>query len=486
MRRLLATVLAVCLAFPPMTVGTALASIAQEKEMGDEFLREVLGKMPMIHDYEVVGYVREMGGKMVATLGPQPFTYEFFVVRDADINAFAVPGGKLFANAGLIFRVESDDALAGVLGHEIAHAAGHHMVRQQEKGAAASYASIAGLLLGIINPALALGALAAGQAAQLKYQRDFEREADYLGIGYAREAGYDPAAMMTLLQQLNADYQRNPTQMPPYFLTHPLTGERLTNLEAVLNRREWDPSKSKISYELLRAQAISRAYSQTREQVVPYYERQLAKATPAQRPLALELMGIVFSHGEEYGSAEKFLREAEAEGRDVDRELGRTAFRRGHLVEARTRLGRVIAKSPKDWDTLADLGSIDIAEGKDAAAAEKLQRSVDLEPYRIDVVRALGRALGKSNQQGEGFYWFGRVSELQGDNYQAIAYYKRSLESLPRGTDAAGQRAELLRKDIVARSDELGEKLDKQAAEDKKTGQKRGPGGEPIGAPPRQ
>ncbi len=477
-RRLLVASLALALAFPPALVAPAFAQIAEEKKLGEEFVDRAVAGLPMIHDYELVTFVREMGGKLVATLGNQPFEYEFFVVRQDDINAFAVPGGKLFVNAGLISRVDSEDALAGVLGHEVAHSAAHHIVRQQQKSAAASYASLAGLLLGIINPALAVGALAAGQAARLSYQRDFEREADYLGIDYSKKAGYDPAAMMTLLKQLNAEQSLNPTKIPPYFLSHPMTGERLTNLEATLGRREWDKQQAPMSPRLQKMQAISRAYTQTRDQCVPDYERRLAQASPAGRPEALELIGVLMTHGEEYGAAEKYLREAEAAGRNVDRELGRTLYRRGNFDEARTRLKRVLARTPGDWDAMADLATIDAEQGNYAAAAQMYEKSVAAEPYRADVLRALGRSLGRSKREGEGFYWFGRASELDGDNRQAIAYFKRAMAALPEGDRLKG--------DIERRSAKLGERLEEQAAEDRKNGQRRGPGGVPIGPPTRR
>ncbi|HXC52725.1 MAG TPA: M48 family metalloprotease [Candidatus Limnocylindrales bacterium] len=483
MRRALAVVLATAVACPPFVVATAtsaLASVAEEKKLGAEFVDEAVAHMPLIHDYELAGYLRDMGNKLVVALGTTPFEYEFFVVRDDDINAFSVPGGKLFANAGLISRVDSDDALAGVIGHEVAHAAAHHLVRQQEKGAAASYASLLGLLLGIVNPGLAIASLAAGQAAQLKYQRDFEREADYLGIGYAKKAGYDPAAMMGLLHKINDDQSLNPTRIPPYFLSHPLSGERLTNLEAVLGRHEWDPSKSVPSLRLKRAQAIARAYSQSRDQCVPEYERALAAAKPADRPEALELLGILMSHGEEYVTADKYLREAEAAGRNVDRELGRTAFRRGNFPEARTRLNRVLVKTPADWDTLADLAAMDTQEGNYAAAAEKLERSVAGEAYRADVLLALGRALGKSSREGEGFYWVGRASEVQGNPRQAVEYFKRSLAALPKNDP----NMDKIRQDMIKRSERLGEEIHDKSVEAQKQGQRTAPDGTPIGPAP--
>lgn len=459
LRRPLACLLALLVAFPPLTATPALAQIAEEIKLGEEFRDQAIAHMPMIHDYEVVTFIREMGGRIVATLGPQPFTYEWFVVRDPDINAFAVPGGKLFANAGLIFRVENDDALAGVLGHEVAHSAAHHIVRQQQKGALASYGSLLGLLLGILHPGLAVGALAAGQAAQLKYQRDFEREADYLGIEYSRKAGYDPGAMMTLLRTLNADQAINPMRIPPYLLTHPMTSERLTNLEATLGQHEWDKGRVKASYRLRRVQAISRAYSQTREDCVPLYERALAAATPEQRPEALEMIGVLMSHGEEWASADRYLREAEAAGRNVDRELGRTAYRRGNFADARVRLDRVVAKTPDDWDALADLAAIDAEEGKFEDAVAKYRRSIAKEPYRPEVLRALGRSLAKTGKEGEGFYWYGRAGEVSGANAQAAQYYRRAMEKLPPGDP--------LRAEMTKRSEKLGEKIEEDKARER-------------------
>lgn len=477
-RRFLASLVAIGLVAGPVHPRVAAASITQEKELGERFLAEALPQLPLIHDYELAGFVRDIGGRLVATLGNQPFEYEFFVVLSNDINAFAVPGGKLFVNAGLIARVDSEDELAGVMGHEVAHAAAHHIVRQQEKTAAIGYASLLGILLGIINPGLAVGAMAAGQAAQLSYQRDFEREADFLGVRYARDAGFDPSAIMTLLDKLGAEQQLNPTLIPPYFQSHPMSGERLTNLEAVLGKREWEGKGRTASMGLRRAQAIARGYAQTREQAVPDFERALAAASPSERPVALELIGVLMAHGEDYALAEKYLREAEAAGRNVDRELGRAAFRRGNFEEAKTRLERVLAASPGDWDTLADLGNIAFQEKRYADATDLLERSVDLAPYRRDVLRSLGLALGKDGKEGPGFYWFGRAGELDVRREQAIVYYRKALDALPADDP--------LREDIKKRAEKLGEILEEEEKERERVEGRRAPGGLPPPPVPRR
>ena len=229
----LAGLMMVTAALRPVPVA---ASISTEREVGEEFVKEARRGIPLIQDWEIRGLVDSIGRKFVGVLGTQPFDYEFFVVSEDSINAFAVPGGKIFVHAGLIARAESEDVLAGVIGHEVAHANAHHAVRQEQKGAAANYASLLGIFLSALNPVLGQAAIAAAMGQQLKYQRDFEREADFLGIEYARKAGYEPGAMFALLSKIYDEQKINPTMIPPYFQSHPLSGERIAYLEAAFRQ----------------------------------------------------------------------------------------------------------------------------------------------------------------------------------------------------------------------------------------------------------
>ncbi len=449
--RALACLLSVALVASPMP---ARASISEEMRMGEEFMVEARRHLPLIHDWELVGFINDIGARLVATLGEQPFRYEFNVVISDDLNAFAVPGGKLFVHTGLIARVDNEDELAGVLGHEVAHAHAHHIVRQQQKAAAANYTSLLGLLLSVIHPALGIGALSAGQAWALKYQRDFEREADYLGIDYARKAGFDQAGIMFLLRKIWDEQNIYQSQIPPYFLSHPLTAERLANIEAVLGRNEFDASVIPASHRLLRAAAIARANGQTRAQCVPEYERRLAEADEAGRPLALELLGILMAHGEDWGAAEPHLEQARAAGRTVDRELGRVYLRRGKLQEARPLLEAAVAREPGDWDAMADLGTLEMQQGNLDRAVDLLEKSVELEAWRPEVLRTLGRTEGKARREGKGFYYFARAAEAQGDLEGALTYYQRALEKL--------EPEDELRKDIDVRLGKVREEVGRQ------------------------
>ena len=432
----------------------SLASISSEREIGEEVVREARQHLRLIHDYEVDQLIDKIGERLVAALGNQPFHYEFFVVADDSINAFAVPGGKVFVHAGLISRVEGIDELAGVMAHEIAHAHAHHAARQQEKAAAASYASLLGIFLSIIHPVLGQAALAAGQGIQLKYQREFEREADLLGVGYATKAGYNPGALLRMLRKIYDEQRLNPTVVPPYFLSHPLTGERLAYLESVVGKAEWDVSRPGPSWRLERVQAIVRAYSQTRRQAVPPYERRLAAAKDADRGKALELIGTLMVHGDEYEQGLHYLEEADRLGRSVDRELGRAYLRTGAFEKARERLERVVASTPGDWNAVADLGEVHLQTGDYDKAASMLKRAVELDRYNPELHRMLGRAMDKTGSRGAGFYHFAQAAELEGRAGQALAYYRKAAESL--------DESDPLMKDIRAHIGELGKAEDKR------------------------
>src|SRR5439155_11841835 len=196
----------------------------------------------------------------------------------------------VFVFSGLLARVKSDDELAGVLAHEIGHVSGHHLLRQQKEGQVWTAAALLGLLVSAVNPVLGAAGIAAAETAQLKYSREFEQEADYLGLRYASEAGYDPHALGSFFKALLAEQRINPAGVPAYMLSHPITEDRIAHVDTTIGAQKLKtpPDRPAAAAELAEAQAIARAIADPPDIVIARYRRQAEeKPDDAERQLLL-------------------------------------------------------------------------------------------------------------------------------------------------------------------------------------------------------
>jgi len=417
--------------------------IAEERKLGERFALEAAATLPLVREPAVLEYVAGIGRRIVDRLdSPQPFEYRFAVVQDDSMNAFAVPGGFVYLNTGVLLRTGSESELAGVLGHEIGHSHAHHFVRQQEEGQLLSYAALAGALLSIIHPAIGAVAAGAEATAQLKYQRQFEQEADYLAVRYVQAAGYDPHGMTSFMKRLWNEQRTSPIdQVPPYLLSHPVTDERISNLEAATKDVPIDPESQHPTFGLERVQAIVRALG--------------ARKTPEQRQpadvsgrRALALSGVRLLYGGDPAAAIPVLDEARGPGlEEIDDDLALAHLRTGDLEGAQRIARRRLEEAPQDAVARALLGEALVASKDYAAAVKELERAAR-EAAEIDRVEYdLGQAYGRSGSEALGFYHLARAFELRGDVRGAIVQYRKAVKALPAGSDeavAATRRLELL------------------------------------------
>jgi predicted Zn-dependent protease len=174
-----------------------------EQYIGDQIMREVAVSSEVLQDIEVIDYLNSLGNKLAAASPDKQQKFNFFVVNDNSINAFAMPGGVIGVHTGLILANNSESELASVLGHEIGHVTQRHLARMLAKQKTDMFKNIAGIALALLvsraNPELATGALATASAAgaqrQLDYTREHEREADRVGLSILDNAGFDARAM---------------------------------------------------------------------------------------------------------------------------------------------------------------------------------------------------------------------------------------------------------------------------------------------------
>jgi len=429
----------------------APAAAEGEAELGRRFLLAARGELPIVQDPSVATYVARIGEKLVGVLGPQSFDYRFYVVQHPALNAFAVPGGYVFVFSGLLARVDNDDELAGVLAHEIGHVSGHHLLRQQKEGQVWTAAALLGLLVSAVNPVLGAAGIAAAETAQLKYSREFEQEADYLGLRYATQAGYDPHALGAFFKELLADQRINSAGVPAYMLTHPLTEDRVANVATAINAQhlKTPAGRPASAPELPEAQAVARAIAEPTDVVVGRYRRMAdEKPEDAQRQL---LLGRVYQTVGQLEQARTALERCRAlgglDGR-VDRPLGTVYVALKKPAEAREALGRYLGKHPEDGWSHLQLGKALADVGDDGGALHEFQRAITCDPELDEAQRLAGVALGRRGDEAEGFYHLAVASRLRGELEQSLSHFQRTKPLLdpasPRRQEVDQAIAELL------------------------------------------
>jgi hypothetical protein len=223
-------------AVPHFKPGFNLFKPEQDIELGRQSAQQVSRQMPLLNDSTIVGYVQQLGKKLAAKAGGYGFPYEFHVVASKDINAFALPGGFIFVNAGAIAAAKNEGELAGVMAHEISHVALRHGTNQATK----AYIAKAGLsvLSGIVGGEStdlgqvigAIGGVGAN-ALFLKFGRTAESQADLEGARIMAEAGYDPRDMANFFKTLQ---EQGGQRVPEFLSDHPDPGNRVQAVNAVL------------------------------------------------------------------------------------------------------------------------------------------------------------------------------------------------------------------------------------------------------------
>ncbi len=218
-----------------------LLSSAQERELGRSSAAEVEAQIGLVRDpARLVQYVGELGRALAAHSPRRDVSYQFAIADMVEPNAFALPGGWIYVSRGALAIANSEDELAGVLGHEIGHVAARHAVQRQTRSVGLSLVTV----LGAVVAGAAGGEEAAQAVAQLgqvagagliaSYGRDQERQADRIGQTLAAEAGYDPAGLVWFLSTLERETRRaahGRTRQPSFFDSHPMTAERIATAE---------------------------------------------------------------------------------------------------------------------------------------------------------------------------------------------------------------------------------------------------------------
>lgn len=255
----------------------------QENQLGKSIMKEARRDPGFYGDAEVTDYLTRVGNRLAAHSGDLRQKFEFFLMNDPQINAFALPGGNIGVHTGLILSAQSESEMAGVIGHEIAHVTQRHIARMVSNQRADQWVSIAAMALAILaarsNSQLAEAAAVAGPALavqrQLNFSRDFEREADRVGLQMLEKAGFDPNGMAAFFERLQRATRLADTGAPVFLRTHPVTYERISDMQSRAVNLPYRQVTDSIDFHLMRAKL--KAELEPVRETINYYRDVLAE-----------------------------------------------------------------------------------------------------------------------------------------------------------------------------------------------------------------
>ena len=210
----------------------------QEVQMGQQYSAQIAQQLPLVSDPEVVRYINVLGDSIAHVTKRSDLEWHFYVVDSREVNAFAVPGGFVYVNRGLIERANRMDELAGVLGHEIGHVVKRHTVKQMQQMQKANIGVTIGCILtSICNSGLGQTAInVAGGALFAKFSRSDEKEADDVGFDNVVRAGISPEGMVSMFQKLLAERTTSPSTVDAWFASHPTEEDRISDIQSKVNK----------------------------------------------------------------------------------------------------------------------------------------------------------------------------------------------------------------------------------------------------------
>lgn len=245
------------------TPSSAVLSLEDEYRLGSMVVRGLRDQGELIDDPELNDYIQSIGLQLSSQAEQQPVhSFQFHVVKDGEINAFALPGGFVCVNSGLVLATRNENELAGVLGHEISHVTQRHIARsiiaQSRNGIVSAAAMLAAILLGAVGGGdAAIAGIAAAQTVALQNQMSFSRaeetEADNIGIGLVARSGFDPNGMWQFFEVLERQNgSRNEADIPAILRNHPVTNERIAETRSRAALLPPVKHEDSLSYALMR------------------------------------------------------------------------------------------------------------------------------------------------------------------------------------------------------------------------------------------
>lgn len=425
MTRVLCSLLSLALVLPgPLTAAagpvplpdlgdasSAIISPAQERRLGEDFMRKARQALPFLDDPEVDTYLQTLGQRLVARSDNPQQDFRFFVIADPAVNAFAVPGGFVGVHTGLVLATQGEGELASVLAHEIAHVTQRHYPRMIAEAERTNLPAMAALLAAVLlagsghqggEAAIALTTATMAQKG-LNFTRAAEEEADRIGIGLLAASDFDPRAMPAFFERLQTLNRHNETNLPEFLRTHPVTTARITDSRDRAERHRYRQVPDSSEFLHVRAKLRALAPGDPNEAVRGFeYNLQQGKYTNID--------------AERYGYALALLRTRQYDA-------------------ARAQMQKLLERHPADMMYRLGLAEIELGAGRYTSALAAYEATYKKNASYYPLQRRYAQALLKGNRAPQAMQVLRSAIKQRPDD---PALY----ELLAQAAGAAGKRTE--------------------------------------------
>ncbi len=412
--------------------GSTTVLTREEYLLGRAWLGAYRSRVPVYEDALLQNYLEQLT-KGLAVNSPLSSTpLELVVVKNPNLNAFAVPGGVIGIHTGLLLQASDEHQVASVLGHELAHLSQRHYARGKDASKKNALPTLAGILAGLVLAATSgsdagLAAISATQAAvmdrQLRFSRQNEQEADRIGLKILYDAGFDPSGAARMFEQMQRSLRFAGQRPPEFLLTHPITESRIADARQRANQYRQKHYQQSLVYQLMQARVIL-AHSANPQQAIKRFQAELEsnKLSPAAAQYGLT---IAFSTARQWEEAEKHIQSIKNnKNSGTTTELMYTLAEaeilagQGNFKQAEALLLPLYGKAPDNYPLVMNLSRI-YEYSRNFLASEKLLKSLSKQRphdpfvwYHLAEIRGLmGDILGVHKARAEYFILSGSFTQ---------------------------------------------------------------------------
>lgn len=445
----------------------AMLTMEDEYQIGRMIVRGLRDQDQILEDPEVTEYIRSLGYKLSSQAHDGSQRFNFFMVRDNTINAFALPGGYIGVNTGLLLKTKNESELAGVLAHEIAHVTQRHIARSIAAQSRSSLVSTAAMLAAILVGAAAGGgdAAMAGVAAaqslaiqqQISFTRANESEADRVGLGLLARSGFDPNGMPAFFETMSRLAGGSELNIPEMLRTHPVSSNRIAETKERAQQLDITPAPQTLSYALTRERL--RVLSTPAGEDPRAYYAAVIQNEPDASPAQVYGQGLALMMAGQPAKAVPIferLRSADPTILQYHTALGQAQLQAGDgkdslrtLKQARELFPRNVAVTIRYAETLMQMGD-------SKQAHEILLDLFNMVPPTPEQAKLTAQAANAAGDVADSYFYMSEYHILSGDLLLAVNQLQLAL-NVPKLTEVQRQRFE-------ARLDEIQQALPKRAA----------------------